>query len=283
MPDFPRRKLDDKRWKQGSVAPIERAPRVAPAAPTAWEAQASWYDGLQGAEGDDFHQILILPAVSRLLAVQANERVLDLACGNGVLGRHLAKSQVQCVGVDASPALITSAKRLASSLEQYRIADARQAGKHLAGEQFDHAACILAIQDLDPVKGVFDSAHALVKPGGRFVVVLTHPCFRIPKCSSWGWDEEQQAAYRRVDSYLSRREIPIRTRPGTPTDTTQTMSHHRPISAYINALGFTGWGIIGSEELCSHRRGSKGIRSVAEDRIHREIPVFLVLLAQRLG
>jgi hypothetical protein len=34
-------------------------------------------------EGNDWHRLLIAPAVEKLLGVHPDERVLELACGNG--------------------------------------------------------------------------------------------------------------------------------------------------------------------------------------------------------
>src|SRR5690606_15012079 len=120
-----------------------------------------------------------------------------------------------------------------------------------------------------------------LKPGARLVIVLTHPAFRIPKASGWGFDEERGVQYRRVEAYLTPQRLPILTHPGRPDDGTRTWSHHRPLSAYVNALGAAGVGVVALEELCSHRRGTQGRRSAAEDLALKEIPLFLVIVAQR--
>jgi hypothetical protein len=108
---------------------------------------------------------------------------------------------------------------------------------------------------------------------------MTHPCFRPPKLSDWGWDEEKQIQYRRLDGYFVPRSSLIRTHPGQGDDSVQSRSFHRPVSAYLNALGANGWAVVSCEELCSPRRGSRGRRSEAEDLAMREFPVFLVLTA----
>nr|MBA3710713.1 SAM-dependent methyltransferase [Planctomycetota bacterium] len=54
------------------------------------------------------------------------------------------------------------------------------------------------------------------------------------------------------------------------------------LSAYLDALGAAGFGVIAADELCSHRRGTKGPRFGAEDRAMKEFPLFLVLTAVRL-
>jgi hypothetical protein len=43
------------------------------------------------------------------------------------------------------------------------------------------------------------SAAWALQPGGRLVLLLTHPCFRIPRQSNWDWDQGSRLRYRRVD------------------------------------------------------------------------------------
>lgn len=257
-------------------------PPAEPAAETAWETQAGWYDQRQGERGDDFHSQLVLPAVARQLQARPGQRILDVCCGQGVLGRSLAEAGMEVVGVDASPSLIEAARTRAGHRERYVVGDARTLDAVLPGQRFDHAAVVLALQDLDPIEPVFAGLRALVKPGGRIVMVMTHPCFRIPKRTSWGFDEEVGVQYRRLEAYMSPMALPIRTHPGQVNDSSSTTSFHRPLHHYLTALGTAGLAVVGCEELCSTRRGTQGIRSSAEDRAAKEFPVFMVLTATRL-
>ena len=280
MAKFPKRSPDERAQRSSRSS---RDPQPS-ASGTAWEAQAGWYDKRQGKEGDDFHRNLVLPAVLRQLRAQEGQTVLDCCCGNGVLGRHLATTGVKSIGVDASPSLLEAACNRASNREQYILGDAHklQTDSLVDEAACDHAAMVLAVQDLDPLDTVFKGCAHAVKAGGRLVLVLTHPCFRQPKNHQWGWDEEQMIMYRRLDGYALPRRLPIKTHPGQEASTASTYSYHRPLALYVNALGAAGWAVIASEELCSHRRGSQGRRSMAEDTAHREFPVFLVLTAVRL-
>lgn len=264
-------------------APSAPAAPPAPAAETAWERQAGWYDQHQGDRGDDFYTQLLLPAVLRQLGAKTGQCVLDVCSGQGVLGRVLADQGVGCLGIDASPALVAAASARARPTESYRVGDARDLGAVLDDARFDHAALVMALQDLDPIQPVLSGVAAAVKPGGRVVIALTHPVLRIPRRTTWGFDAETGVQYRRLDGYLSPMKLPIRTHPGKAHDTSSTASFHRPLSAYLNACGQAGLGIVACEELCSHRRGTKGPRFGAEDRAAKEFPVFLVLAAVRLA
>ena len=50
---------------------------------TLWDQASRWYDSLVGSQGTDFQKDIIMPGVFRLLEVAKNDRVLDLACGQG--------------------------------------------------------------------------------------------------------------------------------------------------------------------------------------------------------
>ena len=280
MAHFPRRDYSGPPRRQ----PV--APAPAPAAPTAWEGQAGWYDQHQGQGGADLYQSVLLPAVLKRLATKKGQRVLDVGSGQGVLGRALAHLGVDAVGVEASPSLVAAAQGRAGAHERYVLGDARALPELLPGQAFGHACALMVLQDLDPVAPVMAGVSRLLMPGGKFVFALTHPCFRQPKRSSWGWDEDRRQQYRRIDGYLSPYQTRIATHPGaapgTPEAALQTISTHRPLSVYLEACGAAGLGVVGCEELCNPRRGTKGHRFAAEDLAAKEIPLFLVLTAVRL-
>jgi ubiquinone/menaquinone biosynthesis C-methylase UbiE len=281
----PRRSETHESAEEFPRARAERAerPKRRVAAETAWDKQAEWYDNRHGDKGDDFHSRLVIPAVFRQLGAKAGQKLLDVCCGQGVLGRAAVEQGLYVTGIDASPALIDLAAQRASNKERYLVGDARKLGGIFHGDTFDHAALVLAIQDVDPIHPVFSGLFKVLRPGGRVVIVMTHPCFRIPKRTMWGFDEEMGVQYRRLEGYMTPLSLPIKTHPGIESDTASTTSFHRPLHHYINILGGHGFGLIGCEELCSHRRGTVGVRSGAEDRAAQEFPVFLVLTAERLA
>ena len=160
------------------------------------------------------------------------------------------------------------------------VADARKLGP-LADGSFDSAACVMAVHDLDDVRSLFANLAAALKPGGVGVIILMHPCFRIPRQSSWGWDESLKIQYRRLDRYASELSVPIATHPGS--DPSQhTAFFHRPLAAYINALGAAGMAVVECRELVSHRLSEPGPRARAENRARREFPIFLAMKAKKL-
>jgi hypothetical protein len=92
--------------------------------------------------------------------------------------------------------------------------------------------------------------------------------------------------YRRVDGYLSSGSKEIVMNPGAAASGKEpvvTMTYHRPIQAYINALGHAGFAVDAMEEWPSVRQSQPGPRAAEENRARREIPMFLALRAVRLA
>ena len=244
---------------------------------TSWEGVSDWY-GSHLKKEDTFQERLVFPGAERLLAPKKGERILDVACGEGAFSRMLAKAHdLHVVGIDAAPSLIQIAKRQAPKRADYETLDARELSKRFSPASFDAAACILAIQNIDPFAPVIEGVSRALKPGGRFVIVMNHPSFRIPRQSGWGWDEARKLQYRRVDKYLSSFEVPIQAHPGAAPDK-KTWSYHRPLQAYVSALAANGFAVDAIEEWASHRK-SEGGRAKAEDAARNEIPMFLALRA----
>ena len=254
------------------------APKKPPGPRTDWGDVAEWYDRLVGDEGSEYHREVVHPGVLRLLGVQPGDTVLDVACGQGVLCRLLQSKGAEVTGVDAAAELVRAARQRGPDPIRYHVGDARELGAmpFLATDSFAAAACVLAIQNIQPIPPVFEGVHRVLRAGGRFVLVMMHPAFRSPKETRWGWDEEEGVQYRRVDRYLLPRKSPIVTHPGKTPDV-YTWTFHRPIGSYVKALRNAGLLVDALEEWASHKTSEPGPRASAENTARKEIPMFLAL------
>jgi ubiquinone/menaquinone biosynthesis C-methylase UbiE len=246
---------------------------------TSWDPLAAWYDGWVGEDGSEHHQKLAIPAVLELLALDATDRVLDVGAGQGVLAPYVAETGAGYVGVDAGSRLIAIARRRHGEAGEFITGDARRldALPGITPESFTAVVFLLSLQDMDPLDEVLAGAAWAVKPGGRAAVLLTHPCFRIPRQSGWGWDEGRKLQYRRVDRYLTPLPVPLKPFPG---ERGVTRSFHRPLSDYVNGLAAHGLAVTRMLEIPTYQR-VKGERAKAINRANDEIPLFLGLRADK--
>ncbi|MDP7556315.1 MAG: class I SAM-dependent methyltransferase [Nitrospinaceae bacterium] len=225
--------------------------------------------------GSDYHKNIVMPGVFRMLELKAGRRVLDLACGQGVFSRYLLQKKIKSEGLDSSAELLRMARSHPGKSIPYHLGDASDT-QFLKDYQFDGIACLLAIQNMDKIEPVFQNVARWLKPEGKFVMVFTHPCFRIPRQSHWGWDGDKKIEYRRVDRYANEMEIPILTPPFVDRENF-TMTYHRPLQSYFSALLKAGLCVDSLEEWVSDKESEPGKRSRGENRARKEIPLFMAI------
>jgi SAM-dependent methyltransferase len=249
---------------------------------TSWDPIADWYVGWVGEEGSKHHRNVAVPALLDLLEPQSGESVLDLGCGPGVLAPPIAAAGTRYSGVDASEKLIRYAREHHDDAGRFLVGDARRLPqlRGLAQGTFDAVTFLLSLHDMDPLEPVLSSAAWALKHGGRLVALLTHPCFRVPRQSGWGWDEGRKLRYRRVDRYLTPLAVPLTE--GAERRGAVTRSHHRPLEAYVNGLAAAGMLVDALREVPTYKTAATGERARAENLANREIPLFLALCARKV-
>lgn len=244
-----------------------------------WESSEKWYTECVGEKGHYYHQAIVLPSSLKLLGLKGSGSLLDLGCGQGVLARHLPEA-IDYVGIDLSDGLIQSAKKLTKKKNaQFFTANACEA-LPVEKTDFDWGCLILCLQNMEKGEGAIENGRKHLKKGGKFLIVLNHPCFRIPRQSHWEIDEKAKLQYRRMNLYMSEMKIPIQMNPGQGEKSAVTYSYHHPISAYTNWLGQKKFKILAIEEWISDKK-SEGAKAKMEDRSRREFPLFLAILAER--
>jgi SAM-dependent methyltransferase len=237
-----------------------------------------------GKEGHDEHRTLLLSHTLSLLSLKPEERLLDLGCGQGILARHIPHG-VHYVGIDSAASLISKAKRLTQQTIpncpiKFLVADATKPLPLQEGD-FDAACFLLSLQNMEFPDRAIQAAALALRPGGKLLLVLNHPCFRIPRQSHWGTDPATHLQYRRIDRYLSPLKIPIQTHPSRQQNSPITYSFHFPLSSYIQWLSQNECPTIAFEEWCSIKE-SQGRYAKRENRARREFPLFLAILATKL-
>jgi ubiquinone/menaquinone biosynthesis C-methylase UbiE len=249
---------------------------------TSWEHVADWYISWVGKDGGQHHRAVTIPAALALLDPRPGERILDVGAGPGVSAPAIIASGAEYVGVDVSESLLRFARRQHGPPARFVRADARKLSEapDLKGLTFDAALFLLSLQDMDPLAAVMRSVDQILTSRGRIVVVMTHPCFRVPRLSGWGWDESHQLKYRRIDRYLSPLAVPMETG-GGPAARAITVRYHRPLEQYVASLAEVGLMIDRLFEIPGFQPRPTGPRARAESFALQEIPMFLGLRARK--
>ena len=245
---------------------------------TSWGKVAGWYNQLLEEGEDTYQEKLIKPNLLRILEPKKGEEILDVGCGQGYFAREFGRLGAKVLGVDVAGELIKLAKDQAGPNEKYLVMSAEQMVS-LKDNQFDSAVCVLALQNIKNLQSAVLEISRVLKPGGRAVLVLNHPTFRVPTASGWGYDETVAVQYRRVEKYLSEitQEVDMTQGVKDPKKKKFTWSFHRPLQVYFKAFAKAGLFVVRLEEWVSHKTSDKGPRKFAEDRARKEIPLFMCL------
>jgi SAM-dependent methyltransferase len=258
------------------------APRKRHARPSSrsWDPVAAWYAGWVGANGSDHHRRFAIPALLDLLQPRQGERILDLGCGPGALAADIGHAGSHYTGIDASSRLLSFARRHHDDDGKFLIGDVTRlrALRLVPAASFDAVTFLLSIQDIEPLESALDSAAYALRGGGRVVLLMTHPCFRIPRQSGWGWDAGRRLRFRRVDRYLTRLDVPMKS---YAAGRGATRSYHRPLGTYINGLAAHGLLVDRIVEVPVLPVATATETTRAERLSLREIPLFLGLRAIR--
>ncbi len=220
----------------------------------AWEANAAWWDEYFE-DGNDFHRALIAPPTERLLGIEPGQTILDVACGNGAFARRMAELGANVVGFDFSETFIACAKeRTCAHADriEYRVLNATDRGAmlELGDGRFDAAVCTMAIMDMEAIEPLVETLPKLLRPGGRFVFSIMHPCFNNPSTRMCAEHEDRDGDLRtvrtvKVERYMapfSAKGIGIA---GQPVPQTY---FHRPLHGLLAPFFRNGFVVDGLEE-----------------------------------
>jgi SAM-dependent methyltransferase len=248
-----------------------------------WDAIADWRDRRMGEEGDLWHRAIIDPAFLRLVGPVRGLRVLDLGCGNGYLTRRWARAgALVAMGVDRSAPTLRLATRRERSMRTGARFLRRDAGRltGLAAESFDLVASNMALMDIRDAAGAVREVRRVLRPGGRFVFSICHPCFDRNDRSMWVVERQpyRETVWRKLRAYQEDRAVDAPWQV-SETETATTRTYDRTLSSYVGYLHAAGLAVTRMEEP---KPLPEAVDQSPQGRFMLEVPLHLVIEAVRL-
>lgn len=229
-----------------------------------WSGIAGWYDEMVRA-GSGPHELAV-EVTLRLSAPVSGGDVLDVACGQGLASRALARAGARSVtGVDLTVEMVEAARRYEAADPlgiDYRVEDATTL-KTLPDRTFDLVTCQLGLIDIPDLDATLAAVGRVLRPGGAFVFVIGHPCFLAPETQTVTAGDGRPG--RLVTDYLEERFW----RSGNPQGVRRAGNHHRTLATYLNALTAAGFRLDVVEEPPA------GALLAQRQPVYAAVPIFL--------
>lgn len=249
-----------------------------------WSALADLYDAATGEDGHLWHRELIIPPLLELLGDLDGLDVLDLACGNGYLSRRFARQGARITGVDRSGPVLEHARqrtRAAALTIDFHHLDAERLDT-FGDQSFDVVYCNMALMDMARADLVIGEVARTLRPGGRFIFSITHPCFEIPDASGWVLEKpysQPRVLYRKISRY---REVFTGAFHWNlkPEQRVETNAYHRPLNWYFRALRAARFAVTAFEEP---EPSQAFVDEEDQGEWIREIPLHCVIEARKFS
>jgi len=230
------------------------------------------------------------PALKEAVGNVKGKKVLDIGCGEGYFSRFFASKGAEVTGVDLSKSMIKEAIEEEGNRSlriKYFVANAADL-RMLGSGTYDVAYCHMSLDDIADYEGAIAEASRVLKAGGRFVILMEHPCFDTRSLKGkmvGGWktrlrqDGSEEHLYYRVEDYFQRHSYICEWKMKRLASSFVTTSFHRTLSDYSNALAKNGFVITKLNEP----KPLKGTSVHPGMKKHQRIPFSLVIVATKVN
>jgi len=246
---------------------------------TTWDKLASSWISPE-AEEEYHHTHKILPNVYRMLDAQKNEKILDVACGEGTVARYLAKLGAKVTGIDISKMIDRAIERENKDKLGIRFfkLNAEELNRKFEGVKFDKIVCNMALMDIAELKTTINNISDVLKENGIFVMSITHPAFAWPTCTSIrvpSGSQRNEDKVRVVLNYFDERPTLVYYWLDTPS-----LYFPRTISTYVNELIKNNLEII---EMCEPKASEELVEKFPRNAYLDDdiFPDFLIVKAKK--
>ncbi len=192
-----------------------------------WQASANAWIADMGEHGDFGRRYVLDPVMLPRALARSPKTALDVGCGEGRFCRMLKQNGVEVTGIDPTPILIARAR--AGDADGAYV---EAAAEHLpfGNQTFDLVVSYLSLIDIPNIQAAIPEMARVLKPGGALLIANLNSFNSACADSGWVKTGAGERLHYPVDNYLQERAMWIEYRG------IRVLNHHRPMSAYLNAL-----------------------------------------------
>jgi SAM-dependent methyltransferase len=200
------------------------------------------------------------PKVAEAAQIQPGQRVLDVACGTGILAREIAArtgSPSRVAGVDPSPGMVAVAKKLAPAIDwREGVAESLP----FPDQSFDAVVSQFGLMFFRDRRLALREMLRVLTPGGRVVVAVWDSLDKIPAYASEVALLERMAGRQAADALRA----PF------------VLGERRELATLFSEAG------VASAEVTTHRGTAQfsSIRTMVEADLRGWLPVMGVILSE---
>jgi SAM-dependent methyltransferase len=202
-----------------------------------WSELADWWV-IEVVE-DPAYETVVTPLLLDILEPVAGRIYLDLGCGEGRVMRTVSATGSVVHGIELNLQLAERAARIGPTI----VGSLPDLG-FLTDDSYDGAYCVLVLEHIPDHSRLFQEVARVVKPGGRFALVMNHPFWTAPG-STPITDEDGETLWR-PGAYFST---------GTseePAGESRIVFQHRTLADLLNRAAAAGLTLERVDEIPDH-------------------------------
>jgi ubiquinone/menaquinone biosynthesis C-methylase UbiE len=174
------------------------------------DARDAWNSGAEAfihfvESGADYYRHLVHgPALLAACGSVRGASTLDIGCGHGYFSRLLAQAGAAVTGIDFADNLLARALEIEKAERlgiTYLLMDASQIATCFGNESFHLLTACMALQDMSDPGAVLTAVRRILRPQGRAVFSIPHPCTDLPS-RQWQRDEQGDKLALCLDRYF---------------------------------------------------------------------------------